>query len=581
MFGRLFKKSKPKAFEEIKADSNFNIKPANIQFETIFLPKLRFIKQKKKVDLISPEYFSIIDDARSLYNRKLYLESKEEFLKCYNFEYKADTYFTHLIRAYRKAIEKFNIEENYSRVFELFEEMFDKCPNYSITDLKKYNKIVKLINMVKETNHIEFRELKINEVEDFEIDSKEIFLFSECLKPRGFKITKTDKTTYTDLTKFANFISHDISYITFQEGQIRYKEDFYDTEINYSPYRFKESTDCKYFITSTIDSDILVFNWELELLKSINVSIYSETHTELRCVDLALNSSLFLFTNIDKAYILDSNLDILKIWEAPHKDGYEKRSNDNISDFDNHLLTLKLTGKPTQEEIKKSFRRLLLQNHPDINQDRPDAEENTRDLIQAYEVLTGEDAKKALEGENESEFYWVNIKNTKTYNIHGINIEMSFSIGSGEDWIYGSGISDDGQRIYLGCYSGKVYQINQSGRLLKKYIIPEDETGIYGSTNPISSIREFKERLYILTSWYLYILQNDVVVKYIPVNDGNIKWFENGFVLLEKEELTIFDLDGRHIAKVIFKQKIKHICYTEGYFIVTTLSKSYCFKWSK
>ncbi len=328
-----------------------------------------------------------------------------------------------------------------------------------------------------------------------------------------------------------------------------------------------------------------MFDWNLEQKKYFNVSKYSDEHTKLRCVDLSLDLSLFLFTNIDKAYLLDSNLKIISTWEVPHKDGFEKRKiGDDSSinnDLEESLRTLELSGKPNKEDIKKSFRKLLLKHHPDKNQDNPKAQEKTRELIQAYEFLTGEDAQDAFAGVDNSEYHWVDTKNTTKFEAYGFTFEMFFSLGSGEDWIYGSGISDYGQRIYLGCYSGKVYQINQSGNLLKKYIIPEDNTGMYGSTNPISSIREFKGNLYILSIWYLYILKNDQVIKYLPLNDGYYKWFEEGLILLEKKEFKIYDLEGFYIGKISFKQNINQVSFVDRHFIVATVSKTYCFKWNK
>jgi hypothetical protein len=295
--------------------------------------------------------------------------------------------------------------------------------------------------------------------------------------------------------------------------------------------------------------------------------------------------SVFLFTNIDKAYLLDSKLRNILTWEAPHKDGFEKRKSEEHNgineDVNKNLSILGLSDKPSQEEIKKSFRKLIIQHHPDKNQNSPTSHEKTRELIQAYEFLTGEKVQSAFDGVDESDYYWVDTKNTTIFESYGFSFEMSFTLGSGEDWIYGTGISDDGQRIYLGCYSGKTYQINQSGKVQRKFVIPEDKTGSYGSTNPISSIKEFKDRLYILSSWYLYILQNNQVVKYLPVNDGHLKWFDDGFVLLEKKEIKIYDLDGRFIGKVNFKQNINQISYFDNIFIIVTISKTYCFKWIK
>ena len=42
----------------------------------------------------------------------------------------------------------------------------------------------------------------------------------------------------------------------------------------------------------------------------------------------------------------------------------------------------------TPEELKKAYRRLARQCHPDVNRDDPHAEERFKELGEAYEVLT-------------------------------------------------------------------------------------------------------------------------------------------------------------------------------------------------
>lgn len=48
----------------------------------------------------------------------------------------------------------------------------------------------------------------------------------------------------------------------------------------------------------------------------------------------------------------------------------------------------------TSEEIKKAFRRLARENHPDANPDDPEAEARFRDAAEAYEVLSDPDRRR-------------------------------------------------------------------------------------------------------------------------------------------------------------------------------------------
>ena len=54
----------------------------------------------------------------------------------------------------------------------------------------------------------------------------------------------------------------------------------------------------------------------------------------------------------------------------------------------NYYRILGLTEQATAEEIKKSFRRLAREHHPDHNPDQPDAEERFKAIQEAYDVLS-------------------------------------------------------------------------------------------------------------------------------------------------------------------------------------------------
>src|ERR1035437_3810770 len=47
----------------------------------------------------------------------------------------------------------------------------------------------------------------------------------------------------------------------------------------------------------------------------------------------------------------------------------------------------------SKDELKKAYRKLAMQYHPDRNPDNKDAEEKFKEAAEAYEVLTNEDKK--------------------------------------------------------------------------------------------------------------------------------------------------------------------------------------------
>ncbi|MDT7043776.1 DnaJ domain-containing protein [Candidatus Nitronereus thalassa] len=62
-----------------------------------------------------------------------------------------------------------------------------------------------------------------------------------------------------------------------------------------------------------------------------------------------------------------------------------------------YYVTLEVTPEATDEEIKKSYRKLALKYHPDRNQGDKEAEEKIRELNAAYEILGDPETRKSYE----------------------------------------------------------------------------------------------------------------------------------------------------------------------------------------
>ena len=55
---------------------------------------------------------------------------------------------------------------------------------------------------------------------------------------------------------------------------------------------------------------------------------------------------------------------------------------------------LGLSRQASDDEIKKSFKKLAMKYHPDRNPDNPKAEESFKEAKEAYEVLSDEELRK-------------------------------------------------------------------------------------------------------------------------------------------------------------------------------------------
>lgn len=62
-----------------------------------------------------------------------------------------------------------------------------------------------------------------------------------------------------------------------------------------------------------------------------------------------------------------------------------------------YYQTLGVSAESSDEEIKKSYRKLVLQYHPDRNHGNPEAEAKIREINAAYEILGDPETRKSYE----------------------------------------------------------------------------------------------------------------------------------------------------------------------------------------
>ena len=63
-------------------------------------------------------------------------------------------------------------------------------------------------------------------------------------------------------------------------------------------------------------------------------------------------------------------------------------------EFKDYYSILKVSQSSSLEEIKKSFRKLALELHPDHNPNDPESEERFKEITEAYGVLSDPLKKK-------------------------------------------------------------------------------------------------------------------------------------------------------------------------------------------
>src|SRR5512138_3462899 len=63
-------------------------------------------------------------------------------------------------------------------------------------------------------------------------------------------------------------------------------------------------------------------------------------------------------------------------------------------EFKDYYATLGLPRSASEDDIKKAFRRLARQYHPDVAKDKKTAEEKFKEINEAYEVLSDPEKRK-------------------------------------------------------------------------------------------------------------------------------------------------------------------------------------------
>lgn len=417
--------------------------------------------------------------------------------------------------------------------------------------------------------------------EFFEIRSGNIFHHKTTNRPKGFKAYKINDIKLLRFVRYSDFIAKKHPYIKFDKDSIEYMQIQKEQPLSEFFRCFRESSQHNAFLVAFPNQNITLFDYHLNILNEYKSSQFCEGDYHLRTVELTSDLSFFCFTCVSKAYLLNQNFEIFAVFQVPHKDNYEKRrKNGEISPAtQKHLSVLGLSSPATEEEIKTAFRKLIYKYHPDRNPDSKEAEEKAKELINAYEFLSDQDISSAIDSSNPDDFYWVNKKHFFSNEVNGMRIEFNIGSDKPDDWIYGSGFSADNSKIYLGCYSGKIYETNFDGTVNKIYLIPDDEKCDRGGpTNPLSFIYDTGKLKYFLSHYYLYILENDIVINYINCNNGQIRWLEEGIIKQLEKEIILFDKNGNLLGNILFKTPIRHLCFNEGLLLVELTTKTLTFE---
>jgi tetratricopeptide (TPR) repeat protein len=562
------------------------------QAKRILLPHVPTIREYEEKFIEQDQtYWDAYNLGFSHYKRGWYEKARAEFLKIYDRQPHDKTYFTHLLRTYRKIVAAKLEKKKPDEAFAAVQELLERCPNHSATDVRTHNKLVDVLDLdLPKKEAVE----PVAEPE-FVIKGEGCAGIAEGKKPKGFKIEFVyEEISPYRIQKMAQTLWPPLPHIQFDDTSIAYREKPTYTRLPGVAYRVTTvAGNADRIMYGTDDLRLRLADWGIHTIRELDCSQYAANKYHLRCVDMAGDLSCFLFTVIDDCFLLDADFKIINTWKMPYKidtnsGKYERRSRSESLAEENDVgtrwafSTLGVTvERPTTDDIKQAYRDMTKQYHPDRNR-APDAEERMKEIIRAYDYIrehgvAGVD-RAALEDE-----YWVEIMSRQTVEVEGfsLNIELGMSIDP-SDWIYGSGMSDDGSRVYLGVYSGKVYEISQEGIAAHIYEIPNGESA--------NVIREDGPFLHILTFSQMYVLESETgqCIKTLQVRGESvsstacIRFFQGGFLHILEHAVIVYTANGTELCRIRFESAPKYVCLSpDGKLIVETGKKLHLFTTSK
>jgi DnaJ domain len=275
----------------------------------------------------------------------------------------------------------------------------------------------------------------------------------------------------------------------------------------------------------------------------------------IRCVALSRDHQRYLFTAVDEAWCVNRRGQTIWGLRLPMQEGWRRTASPGerfglSSEVTSALALMKLSLPLTPEQIKRRYRELALQWHPDHNHGHPQAQEKMKGLNSALELLTSIDLSIPTEARLGT---FVRDEDRLELDLGGNNFSAMFSFGNellACDWIYAADFAAHSNSVYLGAYSGRLVMVDAEGKGLRVYDI--------GSTP--KRIIDTGDFLYILTHTRLLILRNDALHALVHVPDrAELVVAQSGFGVLENKRWCWFSSEGQYLGSVLTKDPIRRV----------------------
>lgn len=302
--------------------------------------------------------------------------------------------------------------------------------------------------------------------------------------------------------------------------------------------------------------------------RTTETNYWGDFKSQIRAIDVSADGKFILFTLADEAWCY--SMSGTSSWgvRMPLNEGWERavgRSKRTAlsGEVGEALEIFQLSLPITPRDIKKQYRLLAMKHHPDRNINDKNSHEHMQKINEAFQILTGIDPEQIdFEAEDSEITFFRRTSPDHVIDAGEFQIQITIQGGVPQDWVYGASFLSDGKGAFLATYSGKVIEIDNSGKPALVYdlgSIPDE-------------IIEAGKYLYILTQTRLYVIEErENLVAFIDVfNQGRLLVTTTGFGLLDEKYFQWFSPSGNKTGEITSCHPIRAFYDSEHGAVVET-----------
>jgi hypothetical protein len=279
--------------------------------ETVYSPKLAdlhlFSSEKKEH---RKENRRIFENALSYYNRGWYRKAKEELQLLDEHTASSAAFQDSLLRVYRKLAARLAEKGQYKEALTEMLEMFERCPNTTNSDIRKFNKLVETLERKEPLLDVQYKQVKKHEPE-FNVKTSSLPCIATIKKTSTFKHPDSHAIDTVKVQTVCHFLPSSLPQISLEKDgpgsiYLRYTQPE-NGRIGVGLERIKAAENGAAFIAASAELDVSVYDRHLQPLLRCGIAKYTRDVREIRCLDLAPDLSAFLFTIQDRLFLFDAS----------------------------------------------------------------------------------------------------------------------------------------------------------------------------------------------------------------------------------------------------------------------------------